>query len=160
VRTLADQIENYLKKLLSSNETGILELRRADLAEIFMCVPSQISYVLETRFTSDQGYHVESRRGGGGYVRIIRLSTNQSEELNKAIQSMSGQQVSQQAGYGLIDRLQEEKFLSKREAILVKSLIDNAVLKDCCKGAELLRSHMLQMVLINILRQDFEEEGK
>lgn len=63
--TLAKQIEEYLKSLMAQSNKGILELCRSDLAETFMCVPSQINYVLETRFNPSQGYYVESRRGAG-----------------------------------------------------------------------------------------------
>jgi transcriptional regulator CtsR len=158
--TLADQIEKYLKNLLDNKDTGVLELRRVDLAEIFMCVPSQINYVLETRFTNDHGYHVESRRGGGGYLRIIRLSLDPSKRLNDAIQSIAGQQVTHQAGVGLINRLKEEKFLTKREAMLIQAIIENSLLKNCYEGPDFLRGRILQTVLVNILRKDFEKEGE
>ncbi|MGI6361502.1 MAG: CtsR family transcriptional regulator [Bacillota bacterium] len=155
--TLTDQIERYIKKLLDKNESGVLELKRADLAEIFMCVPSQINYVLETRFTNDQGYHIESRRGGGGYLRIIRLSIDPDRGLSEAINTIVGRPVSQQAGQGLVDRLVEEEFLTKREAMLVKAVLDASVLKNYFKEPDLLRGHLLQSVLVSILRQDFEK---
>ena len=70
--TLADEIERYIKKILEASHDGIVELQRNELALQFSCVPSQINYVLSTRFTTEQGYIVESRRGGGGYVRIVK----------------------------------------------------------------------------------------
>ena len=63
--TLSNQIEQYLKELLARSQSGVLEIKRSDLAEAFTCVPSQINYVLATRFSPAQGYMVESRRGGG-----------------------------------------------------------------------------------------------
>ena len=69
--TLSDSIERYLKGRLSKAVEGVIEIRRSEVAEQFDCVPSQINYVLETRFTPQRGYYVESRRGGGGYIRIM-----------------------------------------------------------------------------------------
>lgn len=154
---LANQIEAYLKKLLAQSEGGVIELRRSDLAEIFMCVPSQINYVLETRFNTDRGYYVETRRGGGGYIRIVRLAVNPHQEMQRIVAATSNKRVSQLAGEGLIDRLVEEAFLTKREGILLKSMIDEQSLKDLCPDSHLLRAKLLQSVLINILREDFED---
>ena len=68
---LSDTIERFIMELMA--EDGEAELQRNKLASQFQCAPSQINYVISTRFTSQQGYVVESRRGGGGYIRIIRL---------------------------------------------------------------------------------------
>lgn len=70
-QNLSNAIETYLKSALKVN--GQIDIRRQDLAEQFHCVPSQINYVLKTRFTIEKGYHVESKRGGGGYIHIERL---------------------------------------------------------------------------------------
>ncbi|HYG58005.1 MAG TPA: CtsR family transcriptional regulator, partial [Symbiobacteriaceae bacterium] len=69
---LADDIEQFLKHLMG--DTGVAEVQRATLAAQFGCAPSQINYVMATRFTPERGYIVESRRGGGGYIRITRLN--------------------------------------------------------------------------------------
>ena len=67
----SDLIEAYLKKILEDSET--IEIRRAEMANLFNCVPSQINYVINTRFTIQRGYTVESKRGGGGYIRIEKV---------------------------------------------------------------------------------------
>ena len=103
--TLSNQIEEYLKKLLSNSKNGILEIKRSDLAEIFMCVPSQINYVLSTRFSPNQGYMVESRRGGGGFVRIIKLSMDNETNLTAMLETAGQRKVSRQVGEKLVDRL-------------------------------------------------------
>lgn len=72
-RSLVAEIEAYLKELLRSSSQGWIEVRRKDIAELFDCVPSQVTYVVNTRFTDRQGYLVESRRGGGGFIRIWNL---------------------------------------------------------------------------------------
>ena len=77
---LSDAIEQFIKTMLTQ-EAPEVELKRNELAEYFNCAPSQINYVLATRFTPDHGYIIESRRGGGGYIRIFRMAQDTSEHL-------------------------------------------------------------------------------
>lgn len=77
---LSDSIESFIKQMLTDEEPEI-ELRRNELAEYFGCAPSQINYVLATRFSPDHGYMTESRRGGGGYIRIVRVVQDSSQQL-------------------------------------------------------------------------------
>ena len=70
---LSDSIEHFIKELMSGGTQ--VDLRRNELAQHFGCAPSQINYVLATRFSLDHGYIIESRRGGGGYVRIVRMQS-------------------------------------------------------------------------------------
>ena len=77
---LSDTIEQFIKTMLTHDENEI-ELKRNELAEYFNCAPSQINYVLATRFTPDHGYLIQSRRGGGGYIRIFRMQQDTSEQL-------------------------------------------------------------------------------
>ena len=73
MRNVSDIIEQYLKSMLLESPQGLVEIQRNDLADRFSCVPSQINYVISTRFTLEKGYVVESKRGGGGYIRIQRI---------------------------------------------------------------------------------------
>lgn len=152
--TLADEIEKYLKKLLSGSMHGFLEIKRNDLAEQFMCVPSQINYVLETRFTNNQGYHIESRRGGGGFIKIIKLVVTEDDDLLTLVNSTDGKMISQQAGEGLVSRLVEEGFLTEREGTIVKSIVDKNILQLSQEERDLLRGRILRSVLISLLRED------
>ena len=70
---MSDMIEEFIKELFEEEES-IIEIQRNDLAQQFNCVPSQINYVIETRFKPSQGYYVESRRGGGGYIKIKKVN--------------------------------------------------------------------------------------
>lgn len=70
-QNISDIIEAYLKKILADNEQ--IEIRRSEIAKLFNCVPSQINYVINTRFTEQRGYVVNSKRGGGGYIRIVKV---------------------------------------------------------------------------------------
>ena len=171
--TLAKQIENYIKQMIDQSEQGFIDIRRSEMAGQFMCVPSQINYVLETRFSNAQGYLVESRRGGGGFVRIIKLSVDGSENLLEMVNRASGKQVTQKNGEGLIDRLVEEDLLTAREGSFIKAMTHTNIFrglaaqpaqKTGCSGEkdtenweQLLRGRMLHAVLVNLLRTDFEE---
>jgi transcriptional regulator CtsR len=73
-KSLADKIEQYLKVLIDRSEEKCIEIQRSELAETFSCVPSQVTYVISTRFTEEEGFLTESRRGGKGYVRITRFT--------------------------------------------------------------------------------------
>lgn len=150
--TLANQIEVYLKKLLD-NHGGVVELKRGDLAGTFMCVPSQINYVLETRFTAQQGYMVESRRGGGGYIRIVRLQMD--DPMLAGLLKDKERRVNQQNGELLIQRLVEEEFLTGREGMIILAMLDRQVLETYAPDSESLRGAMLNTLLINLLREDF-----
>ena len=152
--TLSNQIEAYLKQMLAASESGVIELKRGDLAEAFMCVPSQINYVLETRFSPSQGYMVESRRGGGGYVRVIRLAMENENDLTALLNSAKDQRVSRQSGSKLLERLIEEEFLTKREGMIISALIGDNVLKNL-PDPDALRCTMLNNVLQLLLRDDF-----
>ncbi|MGD0154442.1 MAG: CtsR family transcriptional regulator [Thermacetogeniaceae bacterium] len=77
--SLVSEIESYIKSLLRENPRGWIELSRKELAEHFDCVPSQVTYVVNTRFSVHQGYYVESRRGGSGYIRICRLGAQRCQ---------------------------------------------------------------------------------
>lgn len=152
--TLAEEIEKYLKKMLDQSIDGYLEIKRTELAELFMCVPSQINYVLDTRFSNEQGYHVESRRGGGGYLRIIKLGVKPEDDLLTLVNSTIGKMIAQQSGEGLINRLEEEGFLTKREAIIIRAIIDKNTLGLQLPQRDLLRARILRSVLVSLLRED------
>lgn len=153
--SLATQIERYLKRQLKQSEAGFIEVQRSDLAEIFMCVPSQINYVLATRFNNESGYIVESRRGGGGYVRIIKVALDEDEELTKLLNNSVKRPTSQEAADKLLNRLSEEGLLSKREADIVKLLLANTNMQLEREEADYLRSRLLRVLLLNLLREDF-----
>ena len=86
---ISDSIADYILK--SMDDDGYVEIRRNELANTLGCVPSQINYVLTSRFTPEQGYHIESRRGGGGYIRITRVYHDPEEALAHIIQSIGSQ---------------------------------------------------------------------
>lgn len=125
-RNTSDSIEGYLKKILENKE--IIEIRRAEMAKQFECVPSQINYVINTRFTLQRGYLVESKRGGGGYIRItkIQISDNHNflEDLMKTIQG----EITEQNAYAIIQNLYQEGVITQSEGNLMLSGLSKNVL--------------------------------
>jgi len=118
---LTDEIEKYIHQLLTqSREDGIL-LRRNDLASEIRCAPSQISYVLATRFTSDRGYIVESRRGSGGYIRICRISC--CHPILNTLELQIGKEIDVSRLWRLLEEFQQEKHLTKREVELIRIIL-------------------------------------
>src|SRR5690625_1531746 len=94
--SISDVIEQYLKRILHSNENKMIEIKRSEIADQFQCVPSQINYVINTRFTIERGYVTESKRGGGGYIRIIRIEHQDEFELLDEIINLINPEVSEQ----------------------------------------------------------------
>ena len=87
---ISDLIVSFLQDSLDTAENGVLEVQRSDLAQRFNCVPSQINYVMSTRFSPERGYIVESRRGGNGYIRITRVRVDRETLLMHVINSLGG----------------------------------------------------------------------
>ena len=88
---ISDLIAEFLQSSLETSENGVLEVQRSDLAQRFNCVPSQINYVMSTRFSPERGYIVESRRGGNGYIRITRVQVDRQTLMMHVINSLGGQ---------------------------------------------------------------------
>ena len=148
--TLADQIGSYLKELLDGSGEGLIEIQRSWLAQAFSCAPSQINYVLTTRFSIDQGYLVETRRGGGGYVRIVRLpiNVNNEEQLRQLLEISLGEKLSQEAGEGIIQRLFEEGYLSGRESQIMRAAIRRETLVLDLPQRDVIRANLLRAMVL------------
>ncbi|HLR09202.1 MAG TPA: CtsR family transcriptional regulator [Bacillota bacterium] len=125
---ISDVIEQYLKKILHSKGKGVIEIKRSEIADLFQCVPSQINYVINTRFTMEKGYIVESKRGGGGYIRIIRIKHENKTELLDEIIEMINPTVTQQAAIDVLERLLEEEIITEREVKIMAGVIDRETL--------------------------------
>lgn len=145
--TRADYIERQLKAMLLASGTGSLELQRSQLAQKFGCVPSQISYVLETRFTFERGYLVETKRGSGGYIRIERVVAGAGAELVQWVRKLIGQAIDQQRAEDLLLWLAEEGHLSQRETTAFRAVCARDTLAVDLPLRDLLRARILIMTL-------------
>jgi transcriptional regulator CtsR len=150
VRNISDIIENYLKKVLEMSESEIVEIKRSEIADKFQCVPSQINYVINTRFTIERGYLVESKRGGGGYIRIMKVQTHDQSHLIDQLLSLVGNRISQANAEQMVYRLVEEEVISKREAKIMISVMDRSVLYIDLPERDELRARMLKAMLLTL----------
>ena len=124
--TLSDLIAEYLRGLLADEQDVVIS--RAALSERFRCVPSQVNYVLATRFTPGDGYVVESRRGGGGYIRIRRLPPCRPESRLREAAATVGESITQERAGEILSLLRERELISDREALLMLTTVDRNVL--------------------------------
>lgn len=125
---LSDMIEDFIKQMLLENELEAIEIQRNDLANHFKCVPSQINYVIDTRFSSDKGYYVESKRGGGGCIKIymIKYELDDNSYLNHILSSMSDS-LSQHHANILIKNFYDKKVINSRETKLLEAITSDKV---------------------------------
>lgn len=150
---LADRIEEYLKRIMEQTAEGYVILQRSVLADEFSCAPSQINYVLDTRFTVERGYLVESRRGGGGYLRIVRLGLNLDGQLNTAMRELIGEMLSESRAFGLIERLLREELITLREAAIIKTIMSRESLGSL-ENRDAIRAILMKRILTTLCRED------
>ena len=148
---LSDSIEHFIKTMMSEESTEV-ELKRNELAEYFGCAPSQNNYVLATRFSPDHGYLTESRRGGGGYIRIVRVVESGSQCLMYLINERIGDSIGEEECVRLISQLKEQRIVTADEASLMASAISARALgipvPDTMKGV--LRARIMKNMLMTV----------
>ncbi|MCQ2010652.1 MAG: CtsR family transcriptional regulator [Sporolactobacillus sp.] len=145
MRNISDIIEKYIKEILDSND--IIKLKRSELAEKFQCVPSQINYVLKTRFSIERGYVVESKRGGGGYIRVVKVRPVTDAELIDEMIGLIGYRLTQSMAESIIVHLLEEDVISDREARLMLMAVSHTVLDIDIPLRDELRANLLRAML-------------
>lgn len=151
-QNISDIIEQYLKGILSDSEH--VEIRRSEIANLFDVVPSQINYVIKTRFTIQNGYLVESKRGGGGYIRIERVNLLDDVGVLNTLISVIGDQISERDAVSIIQTLYDEDVVSRREADLMAVMVSKQTLALSDRQvADVLRAHVL-ISLLNRLRYE------
>jgi transcriptional regulator CtsR len=150
---LSDLIEEFIKHLFEQADEDILEIQRNELATYFGCAPSQINYVLMTRFTMDKGYYIESRRGGGGSIKITRVSFDTNEYLNNLISQKIGQSITQRGAELYISSFLEQKLISERESAIMRAAVNDKSINVQTGYKDAVRANILKsmlMVLINL----------
>ncbi len=152
---LSDNIERFIKELLTDDTK--VELKRNELAQYFGCANSQINYVLATRFSMDRGYLVESRRGGSGYVRVIRISTQDVDLLSTLVERI-GTSIGEDEARAIILRLYELKLVSANEARLMQAAICTEALSLPLSSKDALRASVLKNIVIQAFKNIREGE--
>jgi transcriptional regulator CtsR len=152
---LSDTIEKFIKNLMSEYE-GRIELQRNELAQHFNCAPSQINYVLATRFTPDKGYIIESRRGGGGYIRVVRLRVDQGDHLVKLVTTRIGEEISERDAQDVICRLAESGAVTERERALMSAAVSDKALGVPVSIKGIIRAGILRQLIFVLLSKEAE----
>ena len=147
-QNMSDLIESYLKNVLLSNET--VEIRRSEIADQFNCVPSQINYVINTRFTIQQGYVVESKRGGGGYIRIMKVNLVDEMDVLNTLGDLIPLQLSVREANHLLQNLYENELISKREAQMMALMMEKDTFPVSVKNGDEIRSNMMKKLIDNL----------
>ena len=124
---LSDTIEAFIKAMLQEEEQSC-ELKRNELAQYFHCAPSQINYVLSTRFTPDHGYIITSQRGGGGCIRIVRICETAKDRLAYLVNERIGESIDEQSAQILCAQLSENGVVPREEAKLMAAAVSRQAL--------------------------------
>lgn len=146
---MSDMIEEFIKDLFDE-EDSIIEIQRNDLAQHFNCVPSQINYVIETRFKPSQGYYVESKRGGGGHIKIRKINITKSNYLMHIINNIENYLTSQEVDI-FISNFLSYQIITETEAKLLKVATSDNVLKLSQPTRDEIRARIFKNMLINLV---------
>lgn len=150
---MSDIIESYLKEILEINQE--IEIRRSEMANLFDCVPSQINYVIKTRFTVPQGYKVESKRGGGGYIRIIKIDFLQHGNYLMHLADSVGSELTESEAFAMLKQLYVSEIINLREKELLATLLSNKPLLSISDNNSL-RAHMMLELLERLAYEEKE----
>ena len=151
---ISDTIEEFLKELFEEDLEDSVTIKRNELAGKFHCAPSQINYVLSTRFNVNNGYVVESQRGGGGYIRIIRLHAgDHADHLLTLLNEEIAETISEREAVNIIEALKESGLLSGRETSLLKSVVSTAALGQGHE-AKRLRAGIMKQIICVLMKEE------
>ena len=146
---LSDMLTEYIMDMLS--ESGNAEIKRNELANHFGCVPSQINYVLTSRFTPEQGYIVESRRGGGGYIRITRINSDKSSALMHIVNSI-GSSLDRMSAEVMINNLLAVSIIDEQTArLFAAALSDRALSPVNPAGRDIVRATIFKNMILTLI---------
>ncbi len=124
---ISDSIEQFIKDMLGEDSPEV-ELKRNELAEYFGCAPSQINYVLATRFSPSQGYMTESHRGGGGYIRIVRVVETGPQKMAYLVRDRIGDSITEEEALRIVTHLKESRMATPTEASLMAAAVSGKAL--------------------------------
>ncbi len=147
---ISDNIERFIRDMLMDDES--IELKRNELANYFKCVPSQINYVISTRFTTERGYCVESRRGGGGYIKITRVGKGGNNAIMHILNSI-GDNLDLMTMEAIVKNLYGGEYITEREAKLMLASCGSSALREINDGEfkNRIRSTIFKNILVNLM---------
>lgn len=147
---MSDIVAQYILRMLDETD-GNAEIQRNELANTLGCVPSQINYVITSRFTPEQGYIVESKRGGGGYIRITRVTTDRRVAIMHIVNSI-GESISTSSAETILSNMSYRGMISEYERMLLSSaLSDKAYSSVPQEYRSSLRASVMKNMLITLV---------
>lgn len=145
---MSDLVTSYILNILEEQE-GNAEIQRNELANLLGCVPSQINYVLSSRFTAEQGYIVESRRGGGGYIRITRVKMTRSNAIMHIVNSI-GDCINNNNALLMLKNMENQEIISQSASAIMKVAVSDRTLIDIPKESrDNIRATLLKNMLLS-----------
>ena len=148
---ISDLIASFLQESLEAADDGVLEIQRSDLAQRFNCVPSQINYVMSTRFSPERGYIVESRRGGNGYIRITRVRVDRQTLLMHVINSV-GDVLDLPSARAILTNLAESGAIGAEVGRTILAAVSDRALQSVPQAYRgVLRADIVKQVLIHLV---------
>lgn len=146
---MSDLIEVFIKELLEESETEPVEIQRNELAGYFKCAPSQINYVLTTRFSMDKGYRIESQRGGGGSIKIIKMNLSPDDFYSAMLQE-TGEAITMLKAGQMIDLMKERKLITERESRLMKAAVSDRAISGPVNIKNEIRAGILKNMILAV----------
>ncbi len=148
----SDLIASFILQAIEDSN-GFAELQRSALAEMFSCVPSQINYVISTRFSPERGYVVESRRGGGGYIRISRVRQSPRELIMHTVNSV-GSSLDFATASAFVSNIYETGIIDKQTARLILAAVGDKALRPISpSGRDTVRASIFKQLMINLISE-------
>lgn len=147
---LSDIIESFIKSMLDESGSDQVQIQRNELADQFRCAPSQINYVLTTRFTNEKGYIIESRRGGGGHIVIKQVTYDGTDSRNRLIYDGIGDNITYHNASSIVENLYDMSLITKREMDIMKMAVNDRTLQNS-ENRNSVRADILKSMLITIL---------
>lgn len=148
---LSDLITREIIRMLNDSEINTAEIQRNEFANLMGCAPSQINYVLSSRFTPEHGYIIESRRGGGGYIRIKRVKLNNTSAIMHIINSI-GTSIDALSTRIVIENCLETDIIDKKQAALMCAAVSNTVMQTVPPALkDYLRASLLKQMLLSLI---------
>ena len=151
MQNISDIIEEFIISTMGGDNR--LDLSRNDLAEYFGCAPSQINYVLSTRFNINRGYMVESQRGGGGFIKVIKIVDFDNNYMSQIINNRLSSPISFKDAIFMLEDLISKGFITKEQGKVISYSISPKAISLPIKGEDELRSKMLKNIFANIIME-------
>ena len=149
----SDLIAEFILSAIEDSTNGFAELQRSALAEMFSCVPSQINYVISTRFSPERGYVVESRRGGGGYIRIARVRQSPRELIMHTVNAV-GDRLDLNTAAAFVSNIGEAGIIDRKTARLILAAVGNNALRPIApEDRDTVRASIFKYMLVNLISE-------